>query len=400
MAEDRTESGNRSIRTPIQAVPCERFQLLAASQTHPDIASFYTDPVCNLPYEIDTVGINDETTPWQTSMHIRDGILSPEVCVVGGALAVAAVGYSLRRLRTELADRTIPLTGMLAAVIFAGQMVNFPLFGLPVSGHLLGGVLAAVVLGPWAGCVALSLVLVVQAILFADGGLLALGVNILNMAVVGAWGGAAVYQLLRRTIGTGKQGTLFSAIISAYLTVLAAAGLFCLEFSLSRTNAAFDLRQISVWMLLFHALIGVGEAGITGAVVAFLLARRPELILRESTPTEPSRYRTAAWGLGLTAAAVAVFASPWASEWEDGLEAVAERTGFHALGVDRPLLLSDYVLPLPGRWEAFSVSLAGLLGTVVVLCLGWILSRWLQRAAPSSPGGFGAGHETASGAEA
>lgn len=317
-------------------------------------------------------------------MHIRDGILGPEVCAIGSVLAIAAVGYSLRRLRTELADRTIPLTGMLAAVIFAGQMVNFPLFGLPVSGHLLGGVLAAVVLGPWAGCIALSLVLVVQAVLFADGGLLSLGVNIVNMAVVGAWGGGAAYQFLRRLLGNGPQGSLFASIIAAYLSVLAAAALFCLEFAMTRSNAAFDLRQISVWMLLYHALIAVGEAGITGAVVAFLLARRPELILRETPVIEPSRMRTAAWGLGLTAALVAVFASPWASEWSDGLEAVAERTGFDSLGTDRVLLLSDYALPLPGVGDAVSVSLAGLLGTVVVLCLGWGLSRWLQRATPSA----------------
>ncbi len=315
-------------------------------------------------------------------MHIRDGILGPEVCAVGAVLATAAVGYSLRRLRTELADRAIPLTGMLAAVIFAGQMVNFPLFGLPVSGHLLGGVLAAVVLGPWAGCVALALVLVVQAVLFADGGLLSLGVNVLNMAVVGAWGGGGMYYLLRRSMGTGRHPTLFAAIMAAYLSVLLAAALFCVEFAFTRANAAFDLRQISVWMLLYHALIAIGEAGITGSVVAFLLARRPELILRETVVVEPSRFRTAAWGFGAAAAAVAVFASPWASEWKDGLEAVAERAGFDTLGTDRPLLLSDYALPLPSGWDALSVSLAGLLGTIVVLCLGWGLSRWLQRATP------------------
>ncbi|HET6422802.1 MAG TPA: energy-coupling factor ABC transporter permease [Planctomycetaceae bacterium] len=315
-------------------------------------------------------------------MHIRDGILGPEVCLVGAALATAAVGYSLRRLRSELADRAIPLTGMLAAVIFAGQMVNFPLFGLPVSGHLLGGVLAAVVLGPWAGCVALALVLVVQAILFADGGLLSLGVNILNMAVVGAWGGGAIYYSVRRALGSGKQASLFASIVAAYLSVLLAAALFCVEFALTRTNAAFDLRQISVWMLLYHALIAVGEAGITGAVVAFLLARRPELILRGATAVEPSRVRTAAWGLGLAAVAVALVASPWASGFDDGLEAVGAITGFNSLGVDRPLILPDYEVPLPMGWEALSVSLAGLLGTVVVLFFGWGLSRWLQRATP------------------
>src|SRR3974390_2955433 len=118
-------------------------------------------------------------------MHIRDGILSPEVCAAAGLISLAAVGYSLRKLRTDLEDRAVPLTGMLAAVVFAGQMVNFPLIGLPVSGHLLGGVLAATVLGPWAGCLAITLVLVVQAVLFNDGGLVSLGANILNMAVVG-----------------------------------------------------------------------------------------------------------------------------------------------------------------------------------------------------------------------
>lgn len=314
-------------------------------------------------------------------MHIRDGILGPEVCLVGAVLATAAVGYSLRRLRSDLADRAIPLTGMLAAVIFAGQMVNFPLFGLPVSGHLLGGVLAAVVLGPWAGCVALSLVLLVQAILFADGGLLSLGVNIVNMAVVGAWGGGAIYSGCRRMFGASQQSALFSSIIAAYLSVLLAAALFCVEFAATRSNAAFDLRQVSVWMLFYHALIGVGEAGITGAVVAFLLARRPELILREMTAVQPSRRRAVAWGLAIVAVLIGVLAAPWASSSPDGLDAVSERIGFESLGIDRTLIFADYdQIPLPTGWDTLSVSLAGLLGTVVVLCLGWGLNRWLQRA--------------------
>ena len=131
-------------------------------------------------------------------MHIRDGILSPEVCLATGLISLVAVGFSLRKLRVDMEDRAVPLTGMLAAVVFAGQMVNFPLIGLPVSGHLLGGVLAAVMLGPWAGCLAITLVLVVQAVLFNDGGLMSLGANILNMGVVGAWGGYSIYSLLRK----------------------------------------------------------------------------------------------------------------------------------------------------------------------------------------------------------
>ncbi|NOX56391.1 MAG: energy-coupling factor ABC transporter permease, partial [Planctomycetes bacterium] len=139
-------------------------------------------------------------------MHIPDGVLSTEVCVATGVVSAGAVGYSLHRMKTALADRTIPLTGMMAALVFAGQMVNFPLGVVPVSGHLLGGVLSAAVLGPWAACVAMTMVLVVQCILFADGGLMALGANVLHMAVVGGLGGYAVYVVIRRWLGGGARG--------------------------------------------------------------------------------------------------------------------------------------------------------------------------------------------------
>lgn len=315
-------------------------------------------------------------------MHIRDGILSPEVCLMGGALAIAAVGFSLRRLRSQLTDRAVPLTGMLAAVLFAGQMVNFPLFGLPVSGHLLGGVLAAVILGPWAGCIALTLVLAVQAVLFADGGLLSLGVNVLNMAVVGCWGGGACYATLRRLIGGNARATVLAAVMAAYLSVLAAAGLFCVEFAASHRTAVFDLRQIAVWMLLYHALIGVGEAAITGALLAFLLARRPEILHRPAAKSAP-HWRALTIGGGVSACLIAMFGAPLASGWPDGLDAVAQRIGFEPLAVDQPLLFAEYAIPLPSGWDVASVSLAGLLGTIVVLLLGWRLSRWLDPAPPA-----------------
>ncbi len=156
-------------------------------------------------------------------MHIRDGILSPEVCLATGVLAIGAVGYSLRQMRRDITGKTVPYTGMTAALIFAAQMVNFPLFFGPVSGHLIGGVLAAALLGPWAGCVALTLVLVVQAMLFADGGLMSLGANVLNMAVIGSWGGWAIYAGLRKLLGSSSAATVASAVCAAYLSVLAAA---------------------------------------------------------------------------------------------------------------------------------------------------------------------------------
>jgi cobalt/nickel transport system permease protein len=127
-------------------------------------------------------------------MHIPDGYLSPAVCAITGLAAVGGLAWAIRRLDQQVHARSLPLTGMVAALVFAGQMVNFPLGLFPVSGHLIGGTLAAILLGPWGGCVALSLVLLIQLFLFADGGWLALGANAFNMAVVGALGGGAVYD--------------------------------------------------------------------------------------------------------------------------------------------------------------------------------------------------------------
>jgi cobalt/nickel transport system permease protein len=315
-------------------------------------------------------------------MHIRDGILSPEVCLATGLISVAAVGYSLRKLRIDLEDRAVPLTGMLAAVIFAGQMVNFPLIGLPVSGHLLGGVLAAVLLGPWAGCLAITMVLIVQAILFNDGGLMSLGANILNMGVVGAWGGFAVYSLLRKWLGNRPGSSVPAAVIAAWFSVLAAAALFCVEFGLSAGSKEFSLRSIFTLMVLYHALIGVGEALITGSILSFVLVRRPELIppLQSTGPiAELSRYAVA----GLIAAlAVAAILSPLKSDYPDGLDQVVQTTGMETLATERSgLVLEGYEIPLPTAfdWSTLATSLAGILGTIVVFGMAYALgkaARW------------------------
>jgi cobalt/nickel transport system permease protein len=275
---------------------------------------------------------------------------------------------------------------MVAALVFAGQMINFPLFGLPVSGHLLGGVLAAAIVGPWAGCVAIAVVLIVQAVLFADGGLLSLGPNILNMAVIGGWGGYAVFATVRRWCGASRQAAVFAAVVSAYISVLAAAALFCAEFALSSRQAPFDLSQLMFWTVLYHALIGIGEAAITGAVLSFVWSRRPELLTTPEPSTVLSRGgRFVAAGV-MVACAVAAILSPWASSWPDGLEAVGERVGFNDLGVDRSLMLSDYAVPLPAGWEAWSGSVAGVLGTVVVLTVGWLVCLRPARPATLSDG--------------
>lgn len=314
-------------------------------------------------------------------MHIADGILSPAVCAGCGVLSLGAVAYSTHRMQADLSSRAVPLTGMTAALIFAAQMVNFPLFVVPVSGHLLGGVLAGVLLGPWAGCIAMTLVLVVQALLFADGGLLALGANILNMGVIGAWGGSAIYETLRRWMGSSSRAVVVSSAVASALSVLAAACAFCAEFALSLRGEAFSLQRTVGLMVAFHALIAIGEAVITGSLVGFLVQRRPELlqVAARSVPTA-ARLRTTVWA-GLTCAlAVAAGLSPFASELSDGLDAVAERVGFEDIRRSHPVVFSEYELPELHWSSPWAVSFGGILGTSVVFLLGWGVIKLVDRA--------------------
>ena len=325
-------------------------------------------------------------------MHIQDGVLSPSVCLATGALSLSAVVYSLHRLKESVGDRTIPLTGMMAALVFAGQMVNFPI-GVPVSGHLLGGVLAAAVVGPWAGCIAMTLVLFVQWALFSDGGLLAFGANVLHMAVIGAWGGHAVRVLVQRLVGGGRKGIVVGSVVAAWCSVMAAAALFCLEFRLSSpAESDVDFSKVFAWMVTFHSLIGVGEALITGVAISFVMNQRPELIAAETSlvatvPTTRTAMaattRTLSAGL-IFALAIAAFLAPFASEFPDGLEAVLEKmnlTEFN-LTASVPGLFETYdKVPIPiAGWQTMAVSIAGIGGTLAVFGLAMLLGRALPNA--------------------
>ncbi|GDY06902.1 hypothetical protein LBMAG52_03880 [Planctomycetia bacterium] len=321
-------------------------------------------------------------------MHIQDGVLSPVVCAATGAISLGAVGYSVHRLKQSVGDRTIPLTGMMAALVFAGQMVNFPI-GAPVSGHLLGGVLAATVVGPWAGCVAMTLVLFVQWALFSDGGLFALGANVLHMAVIGSWGGHAVRLFVQRFIGDSRKGIVVGSVVAAWASVMAAAALFCLEFRLSWPPSEIDFSKVFTLMVSFHSLIGLGEALITGVAISFVLNQRPELISGSRRLSRGSSVetitRTLVAGL-VIALTIAAFLSPFASNDADGLEAVLAM-----LNIDLnftgsvPGLLEDYdKVPVPfAAWQSIAVSFAGIGGTLAVFVLAWLLSKALPAAPPS-----------------
>ncbi len=313
-------------------------------------------------------------------MHIPDGVLSPAVSVATGAISVGVVGFSLRKLNDSLADRTVPMTGMMAAVIFAGQMVNFPVGG--TSGHLVGGVLASTVLGPWAGCLALAIVLIVQCLLFADGGIMALGANILHMGVIAGAGGYAMMSFIRTRFKDDRKGVLVGSILAAWLSVMAGAALFCVEFFLSQNGHGYDFRNLFTLMVSAHSVIGIGEALITGAAVAVILNQRPDLVY------QPNRQATQFENFGrvltvgiVLAYAIAAFLSPFASPLPDGYEGVAGQTGLDELETSSPILLDDYAIPTleASGWQAISVGTSGILGVVCVLVITFVMTRAFGR---------------------
>ncbi len=206
-------------------------------------------------------------------MHIPDGFLTLNTWAPTWLVSIGGIGYCLKRTSQMLKDKMIPLMGVMAAFIFAVQMLNFPVIG-GTSGHLLGGVLAAVLLGPYAGAIVIATVLVVQCFIFQDGGLTALGANIFNMAFIGAMGGYFVYNIIRKILGN-KKGIIIAAGIAAWLSVVVASGVCAIELAISGTS---PLKIALPAMVAVHMLIGIGEAIITCLVVGFILKTRPDLI--------------------------------------------------------------------------------------------------------------------------
>jgi cobalt/nickel transport system permease protein len=210
------------------------------------------------------------------AVHIPDGFINGGTSAGAGVVAVGAVGVSLRRAADELDDRRAPLAGLVAAFIFAVQMLNFPVAS-GTSGHLLGGALAAVLVGPWVAMLCISVVLGVQALVFADGGLSALGLNIVNMAVIGVWVGYLLFVLLRRLLPTGQRSLVIASSVGAGVSVVAAAAGFSVQYAIGGTGSA-SVGTVTAAMIGVHALIGIGEGIITGLTVGAVLAVRPDLV--------------------------------------------------------------------------------------------------------------------------
>ncbi len=210
-------------------------------------------------------------------MHIPDGFIGPGASALAGIGAAGGFAVALRQARRYLTDRLIPLAALVAAFVFAAQMVNFPV--LPgMSGHLIGGVLAAVLLGPSAAFVVITIVLIVQAFVFADGGLTALGLNILNMAGVAAVGGYFMYRAMLRVTNGSHRAVSLTAGIAAFLSIPLTASAFALEFAVAGTASSVSVTSVLIALVGVQSLIGIGEGVITALIVSAVIRSRPDLV--------------------------------------------------------------------------------------------------------------------------
>lgn len=227
---------------------------------------------------------------WQPSLalHIPDGFLNLPVSLITWVIAIALLFVSLNQVQAKYQERTVPLMGVCAAFIFAAQMINFPIPG-GTSGHLLGGTLAAILLGPWAGALVVSVVFIVQAVLFQDGGVTVLGANIVNMGLIGTFGGYYLYRAIRSAFGRDSwRGMAIATAVSAWTSVFIAAILTAIQLALSGT---VPLNVAVSAMAFWHFIIGIGEALITLAVVSFIWRTRPDLIYNSASKNKVSNSR-------------------------------------------------------------------------------------------------------------
>jgi cobalt/nickel transport system permease protein len=224
----------------------------------------------------------------QLAMHIPDGFLNLPISLITWAIAIALIFVALKQVQAKYQERTVPIMGVCAAFIFAAQMINFPIPG-GTSGHLLGGTLAGILLGPWAGALVVSVVFIVQAVIFQDGGITVLGANITNMGLIGTFGGYYLYRAIRLAIGRDSwRGMAIATVVSAWSSVFIASILVAIQLSLSGT---VPLNVGISAMAFWHLLIGIGEALITLSVVSFVWRTRPDLLYSPANNSKVSRSR-------------------------------------------------------------------------------------------------------------
>jgi cobalt/nickel transport system permease protein len=271
----------------------------------------------------------------------------------------------------------VPLAGITAAFVFAAQMFNFPV-AAGTTGHLLGGALAAILLGPSVGAIVVAIVVVVQAFVFADGGVTALGYNVLNMAIIPAYGGYAVFRLFRRVLPASSGGVVAATGLASWLSVILAAMAFAIEWLFGAT-APIPFDTVFAAMVGVHLVIGIGEGVLAAMVVGAVMATRPDLVYGASdlsadqlADRAPVKMRTFLIG-GIVAAFIfAVVISQFAVDNPDGLERVAEDTGFASSEHTHPMggsVFADYATEGVEN-EQVSLAVAGIAGTLITLAVG------------------------------
>ncbi|BBB49789.1 cobalt/nickel transport system permease protein [Pelolinea submarina] len=301
-------------------------------------------------------------------MHIPDGFLSVAVSGILWVVSLIFIFIALKKAGKEIDESRLPLVGVLAAAIFAGQMLNFAVAG-GTSGHLLGAALAVLLVGPWPAVLVMTSVVTVQALVFQDGGVLTLGANLFNMAIVGVAVAYFVSDLFKHWFGDKRWATLLTAFAAGWFSIFIAALAASLELAFSGTSPA----NIAIpAMGGIHALIGIGEGLITLGAVSLIMSSKPQLLEKKAEEKVGSSF---VWISGLVLTVVLLIISPLASSKPDGLEWVAEKLGFLIMAQDASYhIIPDYVLPGIQN-EALATIMAGAVGVVIVMALVLLLTR-------------------------
>lgn len=318
-------------------------------------------------------------------MHAPDGFLTAGTAIATGAISAGTVSVALKQAKTQMSEKMVPLAGITAAFVFAAQMFNFPV-AAGTTGHLLGGALAAILLGPHIGALVVTVVVVVQALAFADGGLTALGYNVLNMAIVPAYGGFAVYSGFRKLLPKGKGGVIAATGLAAGISVVLSAAAFSIQW-LFGASAPVPFDTVFGAMVGVHILIGIGEGLISALTIGAVLASRPDLVFgaRDLEPAqleESGKVPLRAFIIGGLAVTllVATVVSQFAVDSPDGLEFVAEDTGFISSAEEHNLgesIFADYATSGINN-ETLSLAIAGTAGVLITLAVGYGLFRAIR----------------------
>ena len=303
-------------------------------------------------------------------MHVPDGFINAQVSVATGVISLGTLWAYVRNAKNLVADKLIALTGMMSALIFVLQMINFPI-AAGTSGHLLGGALAVIVLGPSLGIICISIVVVIQSLLFADGGLSALGVNVLNMAIITSLTGWLTITFWKKLFGDSQFTLISGSVIAGLLSVVFSSIAFVMEYAIGGT-VSVPLGSVLIAMISTHLFIGLGEGIITALIISLLLRVRSDLVYANTKKNRSNNLSTS-YGIFIVLILSLTLLTPYASSSPDGLESVASNFGFEETdGV--VLLLEDYGISSVNN-NFVSTILSALLGVLSIAGLSTLFFR-------------------------